>query len=182
MNATTFLHRYVWVVYASGFRVAVVRSKFPALRKAFADFDLKSLARMRTPRAALRVIANKRKAECVLRGARAIAAEGFPQFKRRVLKEGPVGLVTLAGIGQITKDHLARDIGLASVAKDDRHIQRVRRLFRYTNKDAFVRRLASRRGHPEGLVDLVIWWYCADKAWREDGFRSLDAACRSRRA
>lgn len=182
MRATAFLTEYVWVVYASGFRVAVVRSKFPALRKAFADFDLKRLARMRSPRAALRIIANERKAGCVLRGAQAIAVEGFSQFKQRILGEGPAALVRLPGIGPITKDHLARNIGLASVAKDDVHIQRVRRLFGYTNKDAFARRLASRFGHPEGLVDLVIWQYCAAKAWKEDEFASLDAACRSKRA
>jgi hypothetical protein len=182
MKSTTFLPEYVWVVYASGFRVAVVQSKFPALRKAFADFNLKRLARMRNPRAALRIIANKRKAGCVLRGAQAITAEGFAQFKRRILQEGAPALVALPGIGPITKDHLARNIGLASVAKDDLHIQRVRRLFRCNNKDTFARHLASRFGHPERLVDLVIWQYCADRAWRGDGFESLDAACRSKRA
>lgn len=182
MKASAFLAEYIWVVYAAGFRVAVVQSKWPALRAAFANLDLHRLARMRSPRAALRIIGNKRKAACVLRGAREIAAEGFPRFKERLLKEGPSALAALPGIGPITKDHLARNIGLASVAKDDIWIQRVRKAFGFSDKDAFAGRLASRFRQPQGLVDLVIWQYCADAAWKGDGFASLRAACRGKLA
>ena len=125
MKTSTFMGQYVWCVYAAGFRVAVLGTKFPALRTAFADFDLARLARMRSARAALRVIGHERKAASVLRGARAIAGEGFARFKKRMLKEGPVALAALPGIGPITKDHLARNIGLANVAKDDIWIRRV---------------------------------------------------------
>lgn len=111
MKTSAFLAEYIWVVYAAGFRVAVVQSKWPALRTAFANLDLHRRARMRSPRAALRIIGNKRKATCVLRGAREITAEGFPRFKKRLLKEGPRALVALPGIGPITKDHLARTSG-----------------------------------------------------------------------
>ena len=182
MKASTFLAEYIWVVYAAGFKVAVVRKKWPSLRVAFADLDLDRLARMRSPGAALRIISNQRKARCVLRGARQITAEGFPRFKQRLLDEGPSALVALPGIGPITKDHLARNIGLASVAKDDIWIRRVRRTFGFSDKDVFARRLASRFRQPEGLIDLVIWQYCADGAWKVDGFPSLRAACRGKLA
>lgn len=182
MKSSGFLAEYVWVVYAAGFRVAVVQAKFPALREAFARFSLDRLAEMRNAPAALRIIANTRKASCVLRGAQLIAAEGFEKFKQRVLREGPDALMALPGIGPITKDHLARNIGLASVAKDDIHIQRVRRLFRCDSKDLFARHLSGRFRHPEGLVDLVIWRYCVDRAWMEDGFSSLQSACRGKLA
>jgi hypothetical protein len=95
---------------------------------------------MRSSRAALRIINNKRKAGCVLRGVREVTAEGFPRFKRRLLQEGPNALVALPGIGPITKDHLVRNIGLASVAKDDIWIRRVRRIFGFSDKDVFARR------------------------------------------
>lgn len=182
MKPSAFLAGYVWVVYAAGFRVAVLQTKFSALRGAFARFNLERLGRMRSAQAALRIIRNKRKASCVLRGAQAIAAEGSAQFKQRVLREGPDVLVALPGNGPITKDHLARNISLTSVAKDDIHVQRMRRLFRCPSKDAFAQRLAKRFHHPEGLVDLIVWRYCADRAWRHDGFSSLCSACRGKRA
>jgi hypothetical protein len=182
MKASTFLTQYVWCVYAAGFRVAVLDRKFPALRTAFADFDLPRLARMRSTRAALRVIGHERKAESVLRGARAIAAEGFSRFKKRVRKEGPVALAALPGIGPITKDHLARNIGLANVAKDDIWIRRVRTALGFSDKEKFAARLAARFHHRPGVIDVVIWLYCADAAWKADGFSSLRTACRGKLA
>jgi hypothetical protein len=175
MRTSTFLSQYIWVVYVAGFRVAVLQDKWPALCEAFANCDLHRLAQMRSARAALRIIAHERKATCVLRGARIIAAEGFARFKKRLLTEGVNALAALPGIGPITKDHLARNIGLASVAKDDIWIQRVRKEFGVSDKDAFVARLASRFRQSPGLVDFVIWQYCADAAWRDDGFGSLRA-------
>src|SRR5262245_30699451 len=69
MKSRVFLAEYVWVVYAAGFRVSVLQSKWPALRSAFARFSLDRLAKMRNAPAALRIIANPRKVSCVLRGA-----------------------------------------------------------------------------------------------------------------
>ena len=180
MRASQFLAEYIWVVYAAGFRVAVLESKWPALRAAYANLEMNGLARMRSIRPALRVIAHEKKAASVLRGVRQIVAEGFPDFKRRLLKEGPDSLAALPGIGPITKDHLARNLGLASVAKDDIWIRRVRRQFGFADKDVFVRRLATRYRQQPGLVDLVIWYYCADAAWKAEGLTSLRAACRGR--
>jgi hypothetical protein len=182
MRTSTFLAQYIWVVYVAGFRVAVLQDKWSALCKAFANCNLQRLARMRSTRVALRIIAHDRKATCVLRGSQMIAAEGFSRFKKRLMTEGVNGLAALPGIGPITKDHLARNIGLASVAKDDIWIRRVRREFGYSDKDAFVGRLASRFRQSPGLVDFVIWQYCADAAWKDDGFPSLRAACRGKLA
>jgi len=153
MGSSNFMAEYVWVVYAAGFRVATLEAKFPALRRAFTHFNLHRMAGMRTAAGALRVIANARKACCVLRGAQLIAAEGFARFKQRVRREGPDALMALPGIGPITKDHLARNVGLASVAKGDVHIERVRRLFHCSSKDEFARYLSNRFRHPEGVVE-----------------------------
>ena len=48
-----------------------------------------------------------------------IAEEGFPTIKKRLKKEGIDKLEQLAGIGPITKAHLAKNIGLEDIPKPD---------------------------------------------------------------
>jgi hypothetical protein len=45
LRLKTFLWDYCWVVYASGFKVAIIEEKFPSLQKAFKDFDPAALSR-----------------------------------------------------------------------------------------------------------------------------------------
>jgi hypothetical protein len=112
-----FLADYCWVVYASGFKFAIIEAKFPALRSAFKDFEPAALSRMRSIRPVLDVFNNERKAKSFLTGAQTIIRDGFIPFKQRLRQEGAQALETLPGIGPITKDHLAKNIGLADVPK-----------------------------------------------------------------
>lgn len=104
VNATRFLESYCWVVFASGFRNAVVETHFAAITAAFKDFDLDALAEMAEVDVNALPIKNERKASGFLQGAKLIAAEGFDEFKKR-LQEGRQGVLEeLPGIGPTTKN------------------------------------------------------------------------------
>ncbi len=65
-------------------------------------------------------------------------------------------LETLPHIGDVTKYHLARNLGL-SYAKPDRHLVRILSLFDYPNVQKFCKKLSILTDDPIGLVDLVLW-------------------------
>ncbi len=65
-------------------------------------------------------------------------------------------LKSLPHIGDITKYHLARNLGL-NYAKPDRHLVRILSLFKYPNVQEFCKNLSILTHDPIGLVDLVLW-------------------------
>jgi hypothetical protein len=65
-------------------------------------------------------------------------------------------LTSLPHIGDITKYHLARNLG-ANIAKPDRHLKRVAGLFGFSNVQNFCQEIASEISDPIALIDLIIW-------------------------
>src|SRR5438094_7294996 len=76
-----FMREYVWTVYAAGFKNAVLERKFPALEKAFEDFNLDRVCRMTSTATALSIINHTKKAEAVLEWGCLISRIGFLNFK-----------------------------------------------------------------------------------------------------
>jgi hypothetical protein len=157
-----FLADYCWVVYASGFKFTVIEAIFPALRVAFKDFEPGALSRMRSLAPVLEVFNNERKATSFLAGAKAIHKEGFVAFKRRLRKEGVATLENLPGIGPITKDHLAKNIGLADVAKADIWLERASNMCEAASVTELTAYLSTRLGVSQHVIDVAIWQYGAD--------------------
>ena len=162
LTAKRFLAEYCWVIYASGFRVATLEAKFPALKAALREFDLAALVRMRSLASVLSVFNNDRKAKCFLAGSKAIAEEGFPNFKRRVQAEGIGVLEALPGIGPITKFHLAKNIGLVDAAKPDIWLMRAANACS-ASVDELVAFLSRHNRISRHMVDVALWQYGADK-------------------
>ena len=127
----------------------------------------------------LEVFGNRRKAECVVKGARYLTSVDFEEFKRQLRSEGPTLLQSLPGIGKITYRHLARNIGLASLAKNDTWIQQIVAGFGFTEFTSMVDSLATRFDAQPGVVDFVLWQYCSDEAWKSVGHSSLMEHVRS---
>lgn len=65
-------------------------------------------------------------------------------------------LKSLPHIGDITKYHLARNLGL-NYAKPDRHLVRISSLFKYPNVQKLCKALSILTDDPIGVVDLVLW-------------------------
>jgi len=72
-------------------------------------------------------------------------------------KLGYIG--TLPWMGDITKYHLARNLGL-DYAKPDRHLVRVAKVFGFKEVQLMCRHISSETRDPVGVVDVVIWRYC----------------------
>lgn len=161
LKSKKFLAQYCWVIYASGFREAILAGVFGDLEDAFKGFDLERLARTRSIQPALNVFNNKNKANAFLRGSKLIAEEGFSAFKKRVRIEGVDALEKLPGIGPITKVHLAKNIGLLDVAKPDRWLERAAEMTSST-VDELVGFLSAKYQVSRHVVDLIIWRYAAD--------------------
>lgn len=157
MDVQGFPWEYCWVVYASGFRVSTVAKKFDALMSAFHEFNLEKLNKMKSVKAALAVINNQRKAAGFLKGAKSIHQEGFLGFKDRLKDNAPTVLQELPYIGPTTWRHLARNIGLMDVSKDDVHLKRLMKAFNAPSVDALTSYLATTFQESEGVVDLVLW-------------------------
>jgi hypothetical protein len=162
LRSKRFLSEYCWVVYASGFRVSTIESIFPNLQTAFKDFELKSLAQMRSIKPVLSIFNNERKASSFLEGSKLIAKEGFSVFKKRLQKEGVDTLEKLPGIGPITKFHLAKNIGLVDEAKPDIWLVRTAEASSSTVEElaAFLSEKFCMSRH---AVDVILWRYGADQ-------------------
>lgn len=162
LKAKTFLKLYCRAVYGSGFKAAIVQTKFSALKRAFYHFDLEALARMESIAPALAVLGNVRKARCFLQGAQAIAAEGFITFKRRLRRDGLAVLQELPGIGPVTQYQLAKDIGLMDVPKPDVWLRRMAALCDARDVFALVTYMAEVTGEPPRVIDAALWRYAVD--------------------
>ena len=162
MRAKVFLRHYCFVVYASGFRYHTIKACFPGLTEAFRNFDLERLSQMRSLRPALEVFGNERKARNFLSGAKAIADEGFAAFKKRLAQGGPDVLMELPGIGPITKDHLAKNVGLSDVAKADVWLVRAADYCGAASVNDLVDFMCEVSGESRHVVDVTLWTYARD--------------------
>lgn len=162
MKTRTFLRHYCWVVYASGFRYKTIKTKFPEIKAAFHGFDPEKLRRMRSVTGVLRVFNNEKKATGFLQGSKAILNEGFPQFKKRLLDGDPGILTELPGIGPITKNHLAKNIGQVDVAKDDIWLERIAEMVNATSVAQLTQYLSQEIGESQHTIDLALWKFAED--------------------
>jgi predicted RNase H-like HicB family nuclease len=174
MTSEQFLYQYCWVVYVSGFRASVIENKFDALSKVFENFNIEKLYHLESIEPALAIIKNERKAKSFLKGVKLIYEEGFPQFKERVLNRGMSALKELPGIGEITQKHLARNIGIQDIGKDDVWLVRLTDKFKARNVEDLIIYLADEFSEKKGVVDLILWRFCVDNAWQGLGFSTLD--------
>jgi 3-methyladenine DNA glycosylase Tag len=161
LTARSFLADYCWVIYASGFEVSTIEAVFPQLERAFKDFELDRLARMRSLAPVLAVFNNERKANCFLKGSKEIAEEGFPNFKKRLKAQGICVLEALPGIGPVTKYHLAKNIGLVDEAKPDIWLVRAAEACN-TTVNELVAFLSEQYRMSRHVVDVVLWRHGAD--------------------
>lgn len=161
VDQRAFIEQYLWVIYVSGFRNAVVRAHFDALVAAFQNLDLENIAAMGTIDASVLPIRNQRKADAFLKGCRLILAEGWTDFKERLRERGRVALMELPYTGPVTSQHMALAIGLEDTEKADTWMVQCAEECKAT-VDQLVTFLARESGLTRQKVDNYLWQYCRD--------------------
>ena len=162
LNATEFLEHYCWCVFNARFPSATLEKHFDAIADAYHGFDIDAIAKMDAIDVDSLPIKDARKANWFLKGAKAVAAEGFDEFKERLHADGMDMLEReLPGIGSTLKKHMAKVIGLEDVAKDDVWLTRCAKACS-TSVDALCWFLADKFNEPIHHVDTILFEYCKE--------------------
>lgn len=159
-----FLHEYAWVVFNSGMRNRVVRKKWEALRKAFHYFiPLDIVEHVETVRRNARsIFNNERKVAAVITVARKLVREGFESTFRPAINKKPLEFLdSLPMIGDVTKYHLARNLGFDFI-KPNRHLQRLASQFGMTPFE-LCDLIHKKTGRRLGTIDVILWRFCEQR-------------------
>jgi len=156
-----FLQQYLWVIYVSGFRNAVVRKHIGGLRAGFHGLDLDRIVAMDGIDARTLPIRNQRKADAFLKGCRMIRDEGWPAFKERLRTRGREALRELPWMGQATERHMALALGIEDTEKPDTWIKQCAAKCSGT-VDQMVTFLSEEYGLRRQQVDAYLWQYCSE--------------------
>lgn len=154
-----FLREYAWVVLNSGFREAVVRKHFNYISLSFCDWEsAEAISENRDVcvRCAVSVFGHRGKLEAIGDTAMLIATNGFDWLKQCLEVDALSTLGSLRYIGDVTKWHLAKNIGL-DVAKPDRHLVRLAKRFGYSDVHKMCSDIHEQCGDLVSVVDLILW-------------------------
>lgn len=174
-SETDFLREYAWVILSSGFRESVVRKWFPYISLAFLDFEsARSIVKNSSECANLALIAinNAAKMGAIVDTAARVCESGFGAFQRRVTQEQSRFLESLPFIGEVTSQHLLKNLGF-NLAKNDRHLQRICTRFQFKEANAFCDCISQATGEPRAVVDIILWRFSVLSS-------ESQAICRSR--
>lgn len=135
-----FFREYVWVVINSGMKNQVAEKIFKSFWNDKNSFNFDAIGHP-----------NKNKAIKKVYNRLDFYFDHFLQSKNKLMF-----LKSLPHIGEITKYHLAKNLGL-SFAKPDRHLVRIANLLRYNNVQDFCMVVSELSHDKIGVVDLVFW-------------------------
>jgi hypothetical protein len=137
INKELFFREYVWVVCNSGMKEQVARKIFDRFIEDY-DFD-----QIRHP--------HKHKSV-----KKVFHRLNFYYDQYRRSKNKLKFLKSLPHIGDITKYHLARNLGL-NYAKPDRHLKRIAALFDFKNVQKFCEKVSEFTKDEVKTIDLIFW-------------------------
>jgi hypothetical protein len=157
-----FFREYTWVVFASGFRADIVRSKWRAIRNMLGEFD-PAFVRKRGYEKLLEdsPIKNRNKVRALLKGS-LIITEAWVEELRGIEdpEELRARLRALPYIGEVTVWHLMRNLGV-DVFKPDRHINNLSELLGTDPEGLFEQIVEAGRADYTGVADYILWRACA---------------------
>jgi hypothetical protein len=158
-----FLSELAWCVYNSGMKMEVIRKKWPALKKAFHNFDPYEIMRNIADcvNESLEIFNHPGKAGAVIDAGYKIIQDsnrGCIGQKLAVMSESAVldYLQTYPYIGKVTKYHLAKNLGF-DVVKPDRHLVRLAEFLKYDGPDSLVTEIKVLTGERKAYIDFILW-------------------------
>jgi len=141
----TFFQEYCWVVLSSGMKNTVARKIFIRFWDD-GNFDFN-------------IVGHPHKNKAIKEVYKRL---DFHFEHLKTSKNKLKYIKSLPHIGDITKYHLARNLGL-DYAKPDRHLVRIAKAFGYNNVQTFCKDVSDLSGDKIGVVDLVFWRYATLK-------------------
>lgn len=159
VTETDFLREAAWVVLSAGMRETVIRSKFPAISRAFLDWSSASAISHTGDgciSAALLHFSHRQKIQAISSIAQKIATEGFEAFWARVRCEPEQTLCQLPYIGPITWCHLAKNLGFP-LPKADRHLARLKSAMGFDSVTSMCMSISDAVEDSLAVVDIVLW-------------------------
>lgn len=167
-SADEFLVQYAWVVFASGFKVKILEEKWDDIKKEFLNFDVERINIIINTNPNYFIekkmpINNKRKIKAITDTALKLKNINFTYFLNiEKMKELPF-------IGDITKKHLARNLGVKDVGKNDRWIVRLAEDIGFSSNSYGVENMFETfhklTGEKKGEIDAVLW-RALEQGWK----------------
>jgi len=143
ITARYFFKQYVWVVLASGFKVSIVEKIYERWSKNPTNFS---------------VIRHPLKRKAIEKTSKNYV-QRFNELKsKKTESEKLEYLSTLPHIGDITKYHLAKNLGI-EVAKPDVHLQRLMKKFGFKDVQEMCKVIQKKFHHKISVIDIVLWRY-----------------------
>jgi hypothetical protein len=140
---------------------AVIRKKFAPISESFLWWESsQKITEMEEVccQRALRHFNHPGKIGAIAEAARRIHLLGFDLIRTEI-ENNPIGtLQQFPFIGPITSYHLAKNLGV-SVAKPDRHLQRLAAAAGYDDVQEFCLTISNSVGDAVPVVDIVLWRY-----------------------
>lgn len=168
-----FLEELAWCIFNAGFRESVIRSKWEAIRSTYQFFNVDAVIRCEKKIAEMmkHVFNNKRKIQAVIDCAKKIKLESPISERLSKMTEAEIleYLKSYPYIGDITKYHIARNIGVDCV-KPDRHLVRLSAFMGFASPDDMVNEIAMLTGEKKGFIDYILWQWLSwegDKAYNK---------------
>lgn len=140
ITSDDFFREYVWVVLNTGFKEQAARKIF---ERYIETGDTKVVKHPKKRESIEKVLDNS---ECYFKGL------CDAQDKIKYLK-------TIPFIGDITKYHLARNIGIDTV-KPDRHLMRLAKRFGFKSPLEMCKAIQEITEERLGVIDVILWRYC----------------------
>jgi hypothetical protein len=155
-----FLSEHAYVAMCSGMRQSIVRVIYPKIEKVFYGFESSNKIVNNADicyNNAIALFKHKQKINGIIDASRMVDREGFDNLKVRICENPLEVLVEFPFIGDITKYHLAKNIGFY-FAKPDRHLVRMASVFGMDTK-TLCNTIAELIGERVPVVDSVLWRY-----------------------
>ena len=165
LSPELFFSEYIWVVHATGFSAKAVSQFIPRLIPAYGSFDICGTSELDVLLSrVLPVCNNRQKAKAVWQMSKiiikGIGDRGWEAFKKSELY--PVdSLSKLPYIGNITKYHLGRNIGILDCVKPDLHFVRMAAHWGYSDAHSMITDMNRNFSYPLGIADMIAWYYAS---------------------
>lgn len=169
-----FFSELTWCIYNAGMKETVIRQKWSNIQELYFNFNADMVVsesefiRFAAPG----IFNHKLKTEAVIKSAKMIVNDRPINKKLGSMSEveALTYFKTYPFIGDVTKYHIARNVGF-DVVKPDRHLVRITEFLNYEAPDKLVREIANITGERKGFIDYVLWQWLS---WQ--GHNAYDVA------